>query len=202
MRPLWAFALLGVALLNGGRFLEAKAVLYNSINLNKREALGWAGIGMLDFYENRIEDSLANLRQAVYLDPNDADFIFTLAQVSARAEKYKEAADAYNAFLTIADKADKERRDRIKGLIDFLRYLGQKESLYVVGGQDATSVPISIVGNRPIIELRVNDNPRPLKFVLDTGSGISVISNKTASLLKIRPVAHGGFAGNLARQEV
>jgi len=33
-----------------------------------------------------------------------------------------------------------------------------------------------------------------LKFVLDTGSGISVISNKTASSLKIKPVARGGFA--------
>jgi tetratricopeptide (TPR) repeat protein len=189
-----AFAVLGVALLNAGRFPEAKTILYNAINLNKREALAWAGFGMLDFYENRINDSLANLRVAVYQDPNEADFVFALAQVSARAEHYKEAADAYNLFLSIADRSDTERRERIKGLIEFLRYLGQKDSLYVTAGQDATSVPISIVGNRPIIQLRVNESSNPLKFVLDTGSGISVISNKTAALLKIKPVAHGGFA--------
>jgi thioredoxin-like negative regulator of GroEL/predicted aspartyl protease len=189
-----AFAVLGMALLNAGRFPEAKTILYNAIGLNKREALAWAGCGLLDFYENRINDSLANLRIAVFQDPTDADFVFTLAQVSARAEQYKEAADAYNLFLSIADKSDTERRERIKGLIDFLRYLGQKESLYVTAGQDSTSVPISIVGNRPIIQLKINDNTRSLRFVLDTGSGISVISNKTAAFLKLKPVAHGGFA--------
>jgi len=80
-----ALAVLGVSLLNAGRFIDAKTVLYNAIVLNKREALAWAGYGMLDFYENRINASLDNLRQAVYQDPNDADFVFALAQVSARA---------------------------------------------------------------------------------------------------------------------
>ncbi|MGH9821598.1 MAG: aspartyl protease family protein [Pyrinomonadaceae bacterium] len=189
-----AYAVLGVALLNAGRFTEAKTILHNALAINKREALAWAGCGMLDFYENRIEDGLSNLQVAVYLDPGDADFVFTLAQVSARAERYAEAADAYKAFLSIADKSDTERRDRIKGLIDFLRYLGQRDSLYVTAGADSTSVPISVVGNRPIIKLHVNDNERPLNFVLDTGSGISVISNRTAELLKLKPVARGGYA--------
>ena len=189
-----ALAVLGVSLLNAGRFIDAKTVLYNAIVLNKREALAWAGYGMLDFYENRINASLDNLRQAVYQDPNDADFVFALAQVSARAEKYGEAADAYNMFLRVSDKADSERRARIKGLIEFLRYLGQKESLYVAAGSDSTTVPIRLVGNRPIIQLKVNDYPTPLNFVLDTGSGISVISYKTAKFLKMKPIARGGFA--------
>lgn len=189
-----ALSVLGVALLNAGRFSDAKTVLYNAILLNKREALAWAGYGMLDFYENRINESLDNLRQAVYLDAGDADFVFALAQVSARAERYGEAADAYNQFLHVSDKSDAERRDRIRGLIDFLRYLGQKESLYVAAGSDSTSVPIRLVGNRPVIQLKVNDDPTPLNFVLDTGSGISVISNKTAKLLRMKPVARGGYA--------
>ena len=67
--------------------------------LIKTEALAWAGLGMLDFYENRIFDSLENLREAVYHEPNDPDFLFALAQVSARAENYKEAAAAYERFL-------------------------------------------------------------------------------------------------------
>ncbi|MEP6848744.1 MAG: pepsin/retropepsin-like aspartic protease family protein, partial [Acidobacteriota bacterium] len=87
-----------------------------------------------------------------------------------------------------------ERRDRIKGLIDFLRYLGQKESLYVAAGSDSTTVPVKLLGNRPVIQLKVNDDQVPLNFVLDTGSGISVISNKTAKMLKIKPVAKGGLA--------
>lgn len=189
-----AFAVLGVTLLNAGKFREARAILFNAIRLNKREALAWAGYGMLEFYENRIFDSLANLRQAVYYDAGEADYYFALAQVSARAERYKEAADAYYQFLTLSRNTDDERRTRIKGLINFLRFLGNKQTLYVTAGEAQTSVPITIVGNRPVIELKVNGRDEPRKFVLDTGSGISVISEETAKDLRIEPVTRGGYA--------
>ena len=189
-----AYAILGATLLGAGKFREARTVFFNALKLNRKEALAWAGWGMLDFYENRIIDSLANLHQAVYQDPEEPDYYFALAQVSARAEKYKDAAEAYNRFLTLSRNTDEERRQRIRGLIAFLRYLGHKQSLYITAGETETSVPIEVVGNRPVIKLRVNDTDEPLNFVLDTGSGISVISEKTAKHLKIRPVTRGGFA--------
>jgi len=189
-----AYAVLGYTLLYAGRFIDARNVLYNAIQLNKKEDLAWAGYGMLDFYENRMGESIDHLYQSVYLEPNEPDYWFALAQVSARAERYKEAADAYERFLSVADKTDADRRERIKGLINFLRYLGQKQSLYVTGGQEQTTVPIRLVGNRPLVKVSVNDSDEPLNFVLDTGSGISVVSNKTAERLKIKPITHGGFA--------
>lgn len=189
-----AFAVLGATLLAAGKFREARTIFYNAIRLNKREALAWAGYGMLDFYENRITESLANLNEAVYLDSDEPDYQFSLAQVCARSERYKEAAEAYNRFLTLSRNTDDERRMRIKGLINFLTFLGQKQTLYVTNGNLETSIPIEIVGNRPIITLRVNDRDDPLRFVLDTGSGISVISDQTAKRLKIEPITKGGFA--------
>lgn len=189
-----AFAVLGATLLSAGKFREARIVFVNAIRLNKREALAWAGYGMLDFYENRILDSLNNLQEAVFYDPDQPDYYFALAQVSARAERYKEAADAYYRFLSLSSNTDDERRARIKGLINFLRFLGQKQTLYVTAGGAETSVPIKVVGNRPVVEMRVNGRRDPLRFVLDTGSGISVISDKTAKLLGIEPITRGGFA--------
>ena len=189
-----AFAVLGVTLLSAGKFQDARAILLNALKLNKKEALAWAGYGMLDFYENRIFDSLNNLQEAVYYDSNQADYFFYLAQVSARAERYKEAADAYYRFLSLSQNTDDERRARIKGLINFLRFLGNKESLYVTTGNSETSVPIEVIGNRPVVELRINDRQEPYRFVLDTGSGISVISEETAKRLRLRPVTRGGFA--------
>jgi predicted aspartyl protease/Flp pilus assembly protein TadD len=189
-----AFAVLGATLLSAGKFREARAVFFNALRLNKREALAWAGYGMLDFYENRIFDSLNNLQEAVFHDADEPDFYFSLAQVSARAERYQDAADAYNRFLALSRNTDDERRQRIKGLINFLRFLGHKQSLYVTSGNSETSVPIQVIGNRPIIQVRVNGRDEPLRFVLDTGSGISVISEKTAKHLKIEPVTRGGFA--------
>jgi thioredoxin-like negative regulator of GroEL/predicted aspartyl protease len=189
-----AFAVLGATLLSAGKFREARAVFVNSLRLNKKEALAWAGYGMLDFYENRILDSLGNLQQAVFYDADEPDYYFALAQVSARAERYKEAADAYYRYLSLSRNTDDDRRARIRGLINFLRFLGQKQTLYVTTGEAETSVPIKVVGNRPVIELRVNDQDRPLKFVLDTGSGICVISDKTAKHLSIEPITRGGYA--------
>lgn len=190
----YAFAILGTTLLNAGNFSNAKISFINALTIDKKEALAWAGLGLLDFYENRIFDGLENLREAVYYEPNEPDYLFTLAQVSARAENYGEAAAAYERFLQISPQTDKERRDRIKGLIKFLRFLGIKNSLYNLGGGDETTVPFKLINNRPIIQLKINGKDEPLNFVLDTGSGISVISQETAKRLKIKSVTKGGLA--------
>ncbi len=190
----YAFAVLGATLLSAGNFREADRILVTALTLNKKESLAWAGLGMLDFYENRITDSIDNLKTAVYFDSDEPDFVFALAQVSSRAEKYKEAADAYNRFLQVSPQNDTERRDRIKGLINFLRYLGGKASLYVLNGKNRTNVSFELLRDRPVVTLSVNNNEQPLRFVLDTGSGISVISRETAERLKIKPITRGGLA--------
>lgn len=190
-----AFAVFGMALLNVGNFKDAAVIFQNAYLLNKNDPLAWFGAGMLDFYENRIFESLPKLEQAVYLDNDNPDYIFSLAQVYSRAERYREASDAYERFLQTAAISDAERRDRIKGLISFLRYLGGKSDLYIFNeGSGQTTVPMTLVNQRPIIEIRVNDKKEKLRFVLDTGSGISVISDKTSERMKIKPVAKGGMA--------
>lgn len=190
----YAFAVLGSTMLGVGRFRDARALFFQALSLNKRQAYAWAGYGLLEFYENRIDDSLRNLEEAVFHDPEQADYLFALAQVSARAEKYKDAADAYHRFLAVSRDTDDERRARIKGLINFLNFLGQRQSLYVTSGANQTSVPVVLTGNRPVIKMHINDREEPLHFVLDTGSGISVISDETAKRLKISPITKGGYA--------
>ncbi|MDQ6786954.1 MAG: aspartyl protease family protein [Acidobacteriota bacterium] len=190
----YAFAVLGSVLLASGNFGEAKTLFINSLQLDNREALAWAGLGTLNFYQNQIHVGLGQLQTAVFLEPSEPDFLFTMAQVAARAEDYKLSAEAYERFLQISPQTDKERRERIKGLINFLRFLGGKQSLYSLGGEGETSVPFRLVNDRPVIQLKVNGRDEPLNFVLDTGSGISVISNETAQKLKIKPITRGGLA--------
>lgn len=190
-----AFALLGMVLLNFGNFKDAVTLLNNSYGLDKNEELSWFGMGMIDFYENRIQDGLNKLEQAEYLEPNDPDLVFSLAQVYARAEKYKEAAETYRKFLEISPSSDKDRRERIKGLISFLSFLGNKQELYTVSSdEDQTIIPMELVRDRPIIEVKINNRDEKLRFVLDTGSGISVISDETAQRLGINAISRGGMA--------
>lgn len=189
-----AHALLGSVILASGDFLLSVEEFRTALSLDDNESLAIVGLAMVDFYENRLTASLVGLRRAVFLNPKEPDFIFNLAQAAARAERYKEAADAYGQFLRVAPHTDSDRRARIRGLIDFLRYLGTMRSLYDPNGASQTSVPFDMPNNRPIISVRVNGRREPLRFVLDTGSGISVISEETAKHLGLRAVARGGMA--------
>jgi predicted aspartyl protease/thioredoxin-like negative regulator of GroEL len=189
-----AHALLGTAILGAGEFRLSVEEFKTAVALDENEALAVAGLAMVDFYENRLPLALPGLRKAVDMDPDEPDYVFNLGQAAARSEKYKEAADSYERFLLIAPKTDFDRRARILGLIDFLRYLGRQGSLYVPSGEYRSSVSFEATDNRPILQIRVNGQREPLKFVLDTGSGMSVVSEQTAKRLGIRPVAKGGLA--------
>jgi predicted aspartyl protease/Flp pilus assembly protein TadD len=187
-------ALLGQAILASGNFSESVEEFRTALSIKDDESLAVAGLAMIDFYENRLDPCIRGLRRAVSMSPDEPDFIFNLGQATARSELYREAADAYERFLIIAPKTDADRRARISGLIDFLRYLGKQGSLYVPGGRGNTVVSFESFDNRPILTVRVNGQKDPLRFVLDTGSGMSVISDETAKRLGIRPVARGGLA--------
>jgi len=189
-----AHALLGSAILASGDFHNSVEEFRTALSIQSNEALAVAGLAMVDFYENRLELAVRGLRRAVSLDSAEPDYIFNLGQAAARSERYREAADSYERFLSIAPKTDADRRARIRGLIDFLRYLGRQGSLYVLAGDSRTTMPFESFDGRPILKVRVNNNRETLRFVLDTGSGMSVISEETAKKLSLRAVARGGMA--------
>ncbi|MBD0371234.1 MAG: aspartyl protease family protein [Pyrinomonadaceae bacterium] len=189
-----AHALLGASILASGDFRMAIEEFRTALSLKDNDALAIAGLALVSFYENRLDESIVGLRRAVFLDPREPDFIFNLAIAAARAERYKEAADAYERFLQIAPRYDVDRRARIQGLIDFLRYLGGRRFLYAVGGAERVDVPFEAPDGRPIIQVRINGQREPFRFVLDTGSGMCVVSDRAAERLGMKPVARGGMA--------
>lgn len=200
-----AHALLGACVLSSGDFRLAVEEFRTALELKDNDAVAIAGLALVNLYENHLEESLTGLRRAVFLDPREPDYIFNLAIAASRSERYKEAADAYEQFLRIAPRYDADRRARIQGLIDFLRYLGGRRSLYDIGGSERAEVPFEAPDGRPIIQVRVNGQRDPLRFVLDTGSGMCVISDRAAERLGLKPVARGGQArgfGGVGRFEI
>ncbi|HEX9928574.1 MAG TPA: aspartyl protease family protein [Pyrinomonadaceae bacterium] len=189
-----AFALIGSSLLSAGNFKQAKEAFYTALSLNEEEPLALAGAAMLDFHENRAAWGFARIRLAIQLEPREPDFVYYLAQVAVRTEKYNEAAQAYENFLRIAPNTDVDRRERIKGLISFLRYLGAQSKLFAIEGKRQTAIKMEIVNNRPIITVKINELDEPLRFVLDSGSAVTVLSDTTAKRLGIKEVARGGKA--------
>ncbi len=189
-----AHALLGAALLGGGDFRLSVEEFRTALSIKDDEALAVAGLAMIDFYENRVTASVTGMRRAVYLDPNEPDYHFNLGQVTARSERYAEAADAYERFLRIAPRTDADRRARIRGIIDFLRYLGTQRGLFNVSGPSRVEVPFELVNSRPVVQVRINGEKEPMRFVIDTGSGMCVLSAGAAKRFGVRPVARGGMA--------
>jgi predicted aspartyl protease/Flp pilus assembly protein TadD len=189
-----AHALLGAALLGAGDFRLSVEEFRTALSFREDDAMAVAGLAMVDFYENRLAASLSGLRRAAFIDPNEPDYLFNLGQVAARYERYAEAANAYEQFLRVAPRTDEDRRARIRGLIDFLRYLGTQRDLLSVGGPDRVEVPFELTNNRPVIRVRVNGSKEAMRFVVDTGAGMCVISTKSAERLGIKPVARGGLA--------
>jgi len=186
------FALLGTALLRSGEFRNSIEALYTAVKFNNKEALAIAGLSEIEYYEHRTRNSYDGLKKAISIDPMEPDYYLSLARACSRLEYYNEAADAYQRFLDVTPKSDVERRARIRGLIDFYRYLGNTK-IHRTSGKEITSVPFELVNHRPFITLTVNGGT-PLRFVVDTGASLSVISDTIAARLGIKPIARGGNA--------
>ncbi|HWQ34212.1 MAG TPA: aspartyl protease family protein [Blastocatellia bacterium] len=187
-----AHSLMGTALLRSGEFRNSVEALRTALQLNNREALALAGLSEIAYFENRSRIAYEGLKQAILIEPNEPDYYISLARACSRIELYSEAADAYQRFLEVAPKTDAERRARIRGLIDFYRYLGNTK-LHRTGGPEVSTTNFELHGNRPFVRVMINGRG-PLKFVIDTGASLSVISETAAEKLGIRPVAKGGNA--------
>src|SRR6185436_13240165 len=154
----------------------AIAELQQSLNLDPREALAYGGEAEIDYYEGRPKESRTKAYYAHQLDPEEPDYLVTYARSSSRVEDFKEAADAYELFLEISPESDGERRDRIRGLISFYRQLSGLKVHQLVGAEVA-ELPFYLGGDRrPYIRVKLNG--RPALFVIDTGSGFTVISRE------------------------
>ncbi len=187
-----AFGLMGTALLRSGEFRTSYESLLTALKFDNKDHLALAGLAELQYFEHRTKNSYEALQRAIQLDPREPDYYVSMARVCSRLELYSEAADAYQNFLSVAPKTDEERRARIRGLIEFYRYLGTTK-LHRQSGPGVVTIPFELHGNRPFIQVKIN-NKQTLRFVIDTGASLCVISDKAAEQLGIRAVARGGHA--------
>ncbi|HKA17416.1 MAG TPA: aspartyl protease family protein [Blastocatellia bacterium] len=185
-----AHALAGVSLLRSGFIRAAVGELQQALNLDPKEALAYGGAAEIDYYEGRPKESRSKSYYAHNLDPEEPDYLVTYARSSSRVEDFKEAADAYELFLEISPPSDAERRDRIKGLIQFYRQLAGIK-VHQVGGPQFTEVPFQLGSDRrPYVRVKLNG--RDSTFVIDTGSGFTVISKDAAKRFGVSEIARGG----------
>jgi tetratricopeptide (TPR) repeat protein len=185
-----AYAIAGAALLRSGFVQEAVFSLNQAFKLDVKEPLAFGTAAEVDYYEGRAKESIAKAVRAHDLDPNEPDFLMTIARASSRLEMFEQAAEAYERFLAIAPATDKERRERITGLIQFYRQLAGIQ-VHELSGAPSAEVPFQLgPDRRPYVRLKING--REATFVIDTGSGFTVISKEAAKKFKVSEIARGG----------
>jgi tetratricopeptide (TPR) repeat protein len=185
-----AHALAGLALLRSGYINHAVKEVNEAFKLNSKEPMAYWAAAEIDYYEGRPDNARVKSYHAHLLDGDEPDYIITFARASSQMEMFKDAADAYELFLRIAPENDKDRRDAIKGLIQFYRQLGGV-NVHQISGAAVAEVPFRLGSDRrPYIKVKVNG--RDAIFVIDTGSGFTVISKDAAKRLGVSEIAHGG----------
>src|SRR5262249_15671379 len=97
-----AHSLIGLALLRSGFVRGSISELDASLNLDPKDPVAWGAATEIDYYEGRPKESRQKAFYAHNLDPDEPDYIITYARASSRVEDYREAADAYELFLTVA----------------------------------------------------------------------------------------------------
>jgi predicted aspartyl protease len=179
-----------MALLRSGFVGNAVAELIESLKLDPKEPLAYGAAAEIDYYEGRPRESRAKAFQAYSLDSQEPDFLITIARASSRLEMFAEAADAYEQFLVISPKTDVERRDRIRGLIGFYRQLSGLE-IHQLSGPASSQIPFQLGSDRrPYLKIKLNG--RDAVFVVDTGSGFTVVSKDAAKRFGVSEIARGG----------
>jgi len=185
-----AHALVGITLLRSGFLPQAMAELSRAVTINPKEALAYGGFAEIDYYENRAKESRSKSFYAYTLDPEEPDYLITYARACSRLEMFGEAADAYDRFLQIAPRTDSERRDRIRGLIQFYRELSGIR-LHQITGPKSSAIQFWLGSDRrPYVRLKING--KDANLVIDTGSGFTVIAAASAKRLRVSSLARGG----------
>lgn len=185
-----AHALAGISLLRSGFVGAAVSELQQSINLDGKEPLAYGGAAEIDYYEGRPKEARVKSFYAHHLDPEEPDYLVTYARASSRVEDFKEAADAYELYLEVAPMSDVERRDRIRGLIQFYRQLAGLQ-VHQLSGSMVTNVSFRLGSDRrPYVHVKLNGHDAV--FVIDTGSGFTVISKDAAKRFGVSEIARGG----------
>ncbi|HKV39495.1 MAG TPA: aspartyl protease family protein [Blastocatellia bacterium] len=185
-----AHALRGYALLRSGYFPNSIAELAEALRINPKEALAWGALAEIDYYNNQTKECQRKANYAFSLDSSNADSLMTYARASSRMEQFNQAADAYELYLQIAPRGEKDNRDRIRGLVQFYRQLVGLH-LHRIDGPRSMIASFRLgADRRPYMNIRANG--RDATFVIDTGSGFTVISVDAAKRLGVRAVARGG----------
>lgn len=92
---------MGIALLNMGRYDDARTVLAKSAERDPQSARTWYSLALLERATGRLDAARDDFEKVAAIDPNDAGTQYFLGYLASQAQKYPEAVAAFKRAIEL-----------------------------------------------------------------------------------------------------
>lgn len=188
-------ALIGDALWGGGLFDEAEQLYRDALAMDPESGAARHGVARSLTTRQRYDEALDWVQSALEAAPESAVAYHTLGYIHRRMRRFGDAADAYQRYLELLPAGvDAEKADWARAEVQFLRSFGDRPAVEMSAPGRLHTIPFRLVDDKVIVQARVNDGDL-VDFVMDTGAEQTVLSQRVARQLGVRPVSTTLSAG-------
>ncbi len=190
-----ATALVGDALWGGGLFDEAEQLYRDALALDPGSAAARHGVGRCLTTRQQYDDALDWVQASLEATPDSPAAHHTLGYIHQRMRRFGDAADAYERYAELLpDWIDTEKADWARAEVQFLRSFGDRPAIEMTAPGRLHTIPFRLVDEKVIVQGRVNGGDI-VDFVMDTGAEKTVLSQRVAQQLGVRPISTTLTAG-------
>ena len=188
-------ALVGDALWGGGLFDEAEQVYRDALALDPGSGAARHGLAKSLTTRQRYDEALDWVQSALDATPDLAAAYHTLGYIHRRMRRFGDAADAYERYIRLLPAwAETDKADWARAEVQFLRSFGDRPALELLAPGRLHTIPFRLDDEKVIVQGRVNGGDL-VDFVMDTGAEQTVLSQRVAQQLGVRPISTTLSAG-------
>ncbi len=192
-----ALATYADALWSLGRFEDSERAVRDALAIDPTLAQARHGHARVLAARSRLEDALLEAQAALGAAPAEGEFQYTVGAIYQRMKAFDAAAGAFENYVNLLPNRDKsEKAAWARAQVRFLRSFEGSHPLEVVssGAAKVQIVPFRLVRDKVVVKAKVNGSDYT-DFVLDTGAEMTVISQRLAQRVGVRPITYVRTAG-------
>jgi predicted aspartyl protease/Flp pilus assembly protein TadD len=189
-------ALYGDSLHSVGLFQEAEQRFRDAVEIDREQSRARHGLARALAGRMQLDEAMAEAEAALALAPEDPEINFLLGSLYERKRQYPEAVKFFSNYIEgLPQKDMSPMAVWARSEIAFLRSFGKRVSTRMRPGAESKrhTVPFRLVKGKVVVKGRLNG--RPVEMIVDTGAEHTVISDRTARDVGLRPVVWSLSAG-------